>query len=871
MRELSYTLLAAQKDSRFVPDVNAVLTSGTATVTYDKTKIWSVKQDEQPYSHKTVIVLDNANQALTGIDYKGYKCDLKWGLKTASTIEYSQCSPQWIIDQKFVSSEGALTCELTAVGWQELLAEDRASDIYAPASSDTKTVKTLIGEIMGGTMACFNHCAAITVDWDSEDSLIDTYTPKDTFRVYLNSSRLASVRRLLDYTGCALRFENDGHCHIFVPQTSAATYDLPTSNSSTGGWANNANAYDDNELSYATCMALLGGAGALTLTMAAHKIRNHIKFKIGITDDSPSDLTTAIIEGYDTVSAAWFTIWTHTGYMAYKWVEVDFDDRVVSQLKITADGTMISNGAVALFEIQLTPTHQYEYSLTSGDHTFFSKAYREKLVIPNYVKVQTPTGAGTVYTASTTDAASYALLPKHQYEACALANTAQALAIATAILGKYQMQAEQGSATVPINVGAEIYDYVKVTDSRENDTRSGNIGYLSRTYNVKKATWEMTFGFGGWYSVRGLMNELETSPNGTSTNSNYFERLTVKDLYVTNEITLDDIENGSTYSKVLSTNISAGVIKLLSTTVVDAGFTQDKVGDGSTYQRVLATNLSAGNIMLTSHIVASTVAGSTQWYNNAGVVIDANYGILCYGSSTAFRTRATSTGADQCYMTASGEIAAGDGKVLLSASGLTIKDNSASQWLRFADSTGTLKAYIALAASEVLDINCDSDIAIEPGSSCDIVADLSGDGALIPQIAGSGDIGKSGTKWNAIYAEDGYLDGVTASAISTTTLTASGSIDITYTSTSPIVEDTEYTTGKVTYVWTQLTGPGAAWETQIQAFISGTTWAAVQTASGTGSELRWLYYIFGKTIKWRLHHVTDTATITNSWYGYLGT
>jgi hypothetical protein len=869
MRELSYTLLAAQKDSRFVPDVNAVLTSGTATVTYDKTKIWSVKQDEQPYSHKTVIVLDNANQALTGIDYKGYKCDLKWGLKTASTIEYSQCSPQWIIDQKFVSSEGALTCELTAVGWQELLAEDRASDIYAPASSDTKTVKTLIGEIMGGTMACFNHCAAITVDWDSEDSLIDTYTPKDTFRVYLNSSRLASVRRLLDYTGCALRFENDGHCHIFVPQTSAATYDLPTSNSSTGGWANNANAYDDNELSYATCMALLGGAGALTLTMAAHKIRNHIKFKIGITDDSPSDLTTAIIEGYDTVSAAWFTIWTHTGYMAYQWVEVDFDDRVVSQLKITADGTMISNGAVDLFEIQLTPTHQYEYSLTSGDHTFFSKAYREKLVIPNYVKVQTPTGAGTVYTASTTDAASYALLPKHQYEACALANTAQALAIATAILGKYQMQAEQGSATVPINVGAEIYDYVKVTDSRENDTRSGNIGYLSRTYNVKKATWEMTFGFGGWYSVRGLMNELETSPNGTSTNSNYFERLTVKDLYVTNEITLDDIENGSTYSKVLSTNISAGVIKLLSTTVVDAGFTQDKVGDGSTYQRVLATNLSAGNIMLTSHIVASTVAGSTQWYNNAGVVIDANYGILCYGSSTAFRTRATSTGTDQCYMTASGQIAAGAGAILLDSNGILVKrdaTHTGTAYLTFQNvaSTAAGSTYEGSAYMYGTDLK----LAVGIGES--IVLAPYGTSPVKSASTGT-PLGDNTNYWAKVWTKDIDISGTTDchDVVSDGYVEASSAIYTPYTSNSPISIDTNYNTGRVTFIWAQVTGPAAAWSTAYQV-AAGTAWITVSGVSGTGSEIRYLLGIAGSASTWRIHNVTDTATVQNSFYGYMG-
>lgn len=123
----------------------------------------------------------------------------------------------------------------------------------------------------------------------------------------------------------------------------------------------------------------------------------------------------------------------------------------------------------------------YEYSLASGEHTFFDKSHRKALVIPNYVIVSSPEGSETVYTGSASHPDS-AILEMRYYETLKVTSNAQAQSIADAILSHAVMDAEKGAATVPMNVGQEIYDYIKITDKREGDFRIGNVGYLKRHY-----------------------------------------------------------------------------------------------------------------------------------------------------------------------------------------------------------------------------------------------------------------------------------------------------------------------------------------------------------------------------------------------------
>ncbi|GAH30411.1 unnamed protein product, partial [marine sediment metagenome] len=54
---------------------------------------------------------------------------------------------------------------------------------------------------------------------------------------------------------------------------------------------------------------------------------------------------------------------------------------------------------------------------------------------------------------------------------------AQCTALSGALLSKYQMANNKGSAILPfVHFGQEIYDYVNVVDARAGDNRAGNVG-----------------------------------------------------------------------------------------------------------------------------------------------------------------------------------------------------------------------------------------------------------------------------------------------------------------------------------------------------------------------------------------------------------
>ena len=378
MRTLSATLTAAQKSGRIDPLVKVVLTQGANSYTYTRTRIMDIDKDEEAFSHRAKIILSNRDGALTALALQGYKAVISAGINTSAGEEYSAQPALYVIGQDFSSVPGDLTCMLTCAGIFDLLGEDRASADYLPDSTNTDTVKTIINAVLGATLGCFNHCTAWTVTWDSEDTLVNTYTPKNALRIYEGQSRLAVIRYLLDYTKNVAKIGNEAtpQIHFFVPTTTGATYD-------------------------------------------------------------------------------------------------------------------------------------YEYSLVSGEHLFFSKSLRQRLVVPNKVTINSLEFAGTAYSASTTDTTSFGLLPFTQFGRSSVADSAQALALATALLSKYQLHAQSGAALVLENVGAEVYDYVNVTDARQGDSRAGNIGSLKHNWNAKKGEWTMSFQFGGWLSRRLSLNGLE--------------------------------------------------------------------------------------------------------------------------------------------------------------------------------------------------------------------------------------------------------------------------------------------------------------------------------------------------------------------------
>lgn len=148
-----------------------------------------------------------------------------------------------------------------------------------------------------------------------------------------------------------------------------------------------------------------------------------------------------------------------------------------------------------------TTTHDYEYNdaIDPDNHNFFDKSVRKRLVLPNKVVVMNhPEHPIPRYSGSAVDTASYEALGEDKYYTktvyCRPADDDQAALIAAGILLKYQLAAERGHGFAPMNCGQEYCDFVKITDSRADDTREGNIGYINRHYTPGKFEFEFRFG-----------------------------------------------------------------------------------------------------------------------------------------------------------------------------------------------------------------------------------------------------------------------------------------------------------------------------------------------------------------------------------------
>jgi len=487
---LTETLAGALSGSGIDPLVRAALTLGATTHTYSRTRLLAVEETMEPYSHTAEVLLDNADGELTEKDLRGYRLVLGWGAVTPAGEEYVDSPPLTVIRQELLSERGVLTCRLLCQGIPDGLAEDRASDRYAPDAADTTMLQALINAILAGSLSCYSHCSAVSYEWDSADALATGYRPRDGFRVYTNGSRLAAVRKLLDFTTCAMRVEADGKLHFFQPVTSGGTYD-------------------------------------------------------------------------------------------------------------------------------------HEFSLEAGSHAFLQKAGRRTLVIPNRIVVRTPDDWAVSYSGTATDAASYALLPKSQYQTAAVDSNAQAALIAEAILAKYQLQSPVAKLTVPLAPQVRVLDYLKVTDARLGDSVTGNAGLVRHRWSAgggrSPVVWQTDIELGGWSSVRTLANRLEVYP--TPQGYDCLSRLSVKDLEA------ESIRAGSI---VLEWLTGAGDVDLSK-----IGDTLDHLGDGSTYAKLKSTNISAGNILLSSLVQVKTGTNS-KWYDVGYIEIDADTGLTIGGQDLIF-------------------------------------------------------------------------------------------------------------------------------------------------------------------------------------------------------------------------------------------
>ncbi len=377
MRPLSATLTSNQKavgvdTSRQVPIWKIVLTrSGQSTQTYTNTRLIAIRGHiEEEYNQTATVLLDNSDNALTSLDFEMFKGVISYGYNDPTQgDEYSACAPLYVVGQRLYSSQGVLVCQLSLVGIPNLMGFDLAESSLDLTEGDARTVKTLLTAIVDKTLAPYTNYTSYNATYDgTDDTLLDSYKPRELFRVGENDSRLSKIKELLNWTGEKMIAKADGKIHFLNPTTTGSTYD-------------------------------------------------------------------------------------------------------------------------------------YEYRLAvSTYHTFFSKELRNRFVNPNKEVVKSHESHQPQFTGSDTSATSFALFPQTHTTRLRLASDTEAGNIASAIIERYELDADTGAVSVPMNVGQEVFDFINVTDARQGDSRKGNVRYIKRDVEIPqrrgRLKWDMEVRFG---------------------------------------------------------------------------------------------------------------------------------------------------------------------------------------------------------------------------------------------------------------------------------------------------------------------------------------------------------------------------------------
>jgi len=209
-----------------------------------------------------------------------------------------------------------------------------------------------------------------------------------------------------------------------------------------------------------------------------------------------------------------------------------------------------NDGKLHFFDPKSAAPYDYEYKFNvSGDHTFWNKTIRLRFVKPNKEVVKSGESHEPQYSGSATSSTSNALAPKVHTTRRRLGSAAEADRIASAIIETYELDDEKGFVTVPMNVGQELWDYVKVTDSRLGSDREGSIQYLQRSVKIPRGSepmiWNMTLSFGK-VTPQSLLANMITSGTeaggGRLTNDQIFEMIDILDTNTeTNRLKLNEV------------------------------------------------------------------------------------------------------------------------------------------------------------------------------------------------------------------------------------------------------------------------------------------------------------------------------------------
>jgi len=619
-------------------------------------EIISVEHIERPFGGTATIVLNNYDKSLKDIDFRGRRVEINYWFEGVGG-DAGTAPPLWVFSDRELSSEGQNQVELICI--------------------DVWNILSLLNVGVGGTKLA----GTITGSLSISDTLTGE-TSGATGTVILVGADYVHVG---DVSGKFVDGEK--------AEKNVSNYITIDSQGIVGSSSGPAYNWD---------------VRTLTVENILDQIFNSISVDVDI------DETDGIVDTYKP------TLSTTMGQTSFLNLAQDL-------LRMTKCGFRIENDEdLHLFEVDETPGDEV-YTYDSA-HAFYVDIRDLSLILPNRVICVDGEGG---HKGSAEDAAAIAqfrdIAVTKFISAENLESDSEANDRAAAELSRSQWNSAAGQIIAPMNVGQELFDYIKIIDSRNDITYYGWVGGIIRewesgVYRITLELGNLTGSEGipggkdmpapnivppvipgvGYYSwvipkaIQGYHHDIhfvaddqdtvsweagtikfydgssqkisagsynipdsdvwylyfEVGNTAIQKTKDYLSKVTLetgllclvqkgsdastyatvipsygKEPLITADVIhlsglLDKLPDG-TYGKVLSTCISAGRIVLS-----EVSGDLDDIGEGSTYGKVRRTDLSGGHIELNSY---TKVDG--EWYNESGVVIDADSGIQMYGDN----------------------------------------------------------------------------------------------------------------------------------------------------------------------------------------------------------------------------------------------
>ena len=218
-------VIAEQQKSSYKPYGRALIDVGAGIEFGTITRIKRIKQILEPYRETCEILLNNNDSYMNSLNLKGEELTLGFGFLITGEPDYIDQPLLRIVDQQYDSRPGVSTCTLICRGIVDLMKDDRADSEYT--ASDTIYPSQLVDLMLANPYSVYKNSLQYTIDWTkiTKATDIDFYQPGNFFKIYLNSTRLTMLRKLLDNSYVFPRGTAAGTIEFIKPVTSGTSYD----------------------------------------------------------------------------------------------------------------------------------------------------------------------------------------------------------------------------------------------------------------------------------------------------------------------------------------------------------------------------------------------------------------------------------------------------------------------------------------------------------------------------------------------------------------------------------------------------------------------------------------------------------------------